>query len=237
MNLLAFDTSTESMSLAVKRSDGLVFKHTAVGGTKTSAQLIPEIMRLLKEAKLSLNLLNAIVISQGPGSFTGVRTACSVAQGLAYGAGILILPVPTLLAIAEEARFLYESEGPSFEVWALLDARMDQMYAARYLFDHGNWEEKRSPTLMQASDLDLSESFVLAGNVFETYGAELKTMTPEGANICYLSVLPTATALLRLAPVMIQKGFCVDPSQLLPLYVRDKVAKTTLERAEEKFRV
>lgn len=99
-NLLAFDTSTEQLSVAVQRGrDGQRFAHTGAGGAQASATLIPTVQALLAQAGLALGELQAIVFGRGPGSFTGLRTACSVAQGLAWGAGLPVLPVDTLLAV------------------------------------------------------------------------------------------------------------------------------------------
>src|SRR4051794_16897671 len=101
--ILAFDTSTETLSIAL--TDGRqTWQHTGAGGAKASAALIPAVLALLAEAGLRLAELDAIAFGAGPGSFTGLRTACSVAQGLAFGADVPVLPVDTLLAVAEEAR-------------------------------------------------------------------------------------------------------------------------------------
>ena len=104
MNLLAFDTSTDTVSIAVQAGDA-VWQHTGPGGSQASATLIPAIRSLLAQAGMSFSTLDAIVFGRGPGSFTGLRTACAVAQGLAFGArggaGVPVLPVDTLLAVAD----------------------------------------------------------------------------------------------------------------------------------------
>ena len=139
MNLLAFDTSTDTLSIAVQHADAVV-QHTGPGGAQASASLIPEVRRLLAEAGLSFDTLDAIVFGRGPGSFTGLRTACAVAQGLAFGArgglGVPVLPVDTLLALAEEAR---QQHGCT-QVVAVLDARMDEVYHAPYQYIDGAWQ-------------------------------------------------------------------------------------------------
>jgi tRNA threonylcarbamoyladenosine biosynthesis protein TsaB len=217
--LLAFDTSTETMFIAV--TDGQqTWQHTAEGGAKTSAALIPAIMALLKEADLTLQQLDAIVFGRGPGSFTGLRTACSVAQGLAFGAGnIQVLPVDTLLAVAEEARF---SSG-AIQIQAVLDARMGEVYTASYTYKDSVWDAISDIQLCKPADLQFEADFQLAGNCLEDSNR--------------ISALPTATAMLRLAPAMLAAGLGVPPDQALPLYVRDKVAQTTAERAALKLNV
>jgi tRNA threonylcarbamoyladenosine biosynthesis protein TsaB len=218
--LLAFDTSTETMFIAV--TDGKqTWQHTAEGGAKTSAALIPAIMALLKEANLTLPALDAIVFGRGPGSFTGLRTACSVAQGLAFGAGgIQVLPVDTLLAVAEEARF---SSG-SIHIQAVLDARMGEVYAASYAYKEGVWDAISDIQLCKPDQLQFEAGFSLAGNC-SVGGLE---------DASRIQALPTATAMLRLAPSMLAAGLGVSADQALPLYVRDKVAQTTAERADLK---
>ncbi len=125
--ILAFDTSTETMFIAV--TNGVqVWQHTGEGGAKTSATLIPAIMALMREANVRLADLDAIVFGRGPGSFTGLRTACSVAQGLAFGANVKVLPIDTLLAVAEDARL----EHGVNRILAILDARMGEVYSAAY---------------------------------------------------------------------------------------------------------
>ncbi len=222
MNLLAFDTSTERLSVALSFADSAgprLLSHEAEGGREASATLIPAAMGLLRDAGLALSALDAIVFGQGPGSFTGLRTACAVAQGLAFGVGRPVLPVETLLAVAEEAR---QAHGAT-RVLALLDARMDEVYAAAYVHDGQAWHREGPIRLGRPDDMALPAGFVLAGNAFEAYAHRL----PAGVR---LPALPTATALLRVAPGLMAAGAAVPAHEALPLYVRDKVAQTTEER-------
>lgn len=223
MKLLAFDTSTETMFIAV--TDGQqTWQHMAEGGAKTSAALIPAIMALLKEADLTLQQLDAIVFGRGPGSFTGLRTACSVAQGLAFGAGgIQVLPINTLLAVAEEARFISGKVANVTQIQAILDARMGEVYVASYAYQDGVWQVKSDIQLCKADQLQVEAGFSLAGNCLDEANRT--------------NALPTATAMLRLAPAMLAAGLGVAADQALPLYVRDKVAQTTAERAALKLNV
>jgi len=231
MKLLAFDTSTDVLSVALSDGDR-VWQHTGPGAALASSTLVPTILDLLAQAGLTLGALDALVFGRGPGSFTGLRTACSVAQGLALGAGIPVLPVDTLLALAEEARLQHAPQAGALQLTALLDARMDEMYVQRFAFDGAQWSSPAGCVLTRPEQLALGPAdTLLAGNVFGVYADRL----PAGAGALQrVMALPTATALLRLAPALLAAGHGVDAAQALPLYVRDKVALTTEERARVK---
>ena len=240
LKFLAFDTSTDRMSVAL--TDGArVWQHSGPGGALASTTLIPAILALLAESGLTLGQLDAIVFGRGPGSFTGLRTACSVAQGLAFGAnhgaGIPVLPIDTLMALAEEARF--QQAGPMaaadapLKVTALLDARMDEMYLQCYEFSSRQCRSIMDCTLIRPENLVPEPSTqLLAGNVFGVYAGRLPAAL---ASLPCVEAFPTATALLRLAPALAAAGLCVDAALALPLYVRDKVALTTEERAQARI--
>lgn len=216
--LLAFDTSTEALSIAVRHGDKLL-EHSGIGGAQSSSTLIPLIQQLLADAGLSLRELDAIAFGRGPGSFTGLRTACSVAQGLGFGAGVRLLPIDTLHAVAEEAHHRF---GVTRVVVAL-DARMDQVYTASY--DLGVELVASEAELLAPEAVAVPTGWALAGNAFAAYGDRL----PHAA--FRHEVLPTAAAMLRLAPALLAAGRTVAPAEAWPLYVRDKVAQTTEERA------
>ena len=239
LKFLAFDSSTDRLSIAV--TDGArVWQHSSPGGAQASTTLIPAILALLAESGLGLGALDAIAFGRGPGSFTGLRTACAVAQGLAFGAnhgaGIPVLPIDTLAAVAEEARFqrfgaMAESDAP-LSVTALLDARMDEMYVQRYEFRSGSCRPLKDCELIRPENLvPGAAAQLLAGNVFGVYAGRLPA---ELAGLDCIEAFPTATALLRLAPALATAGQCIEAAQALPLYVRDKVAQTTDERARIK---
>ncbi len=229
LSLLAFDTATEHLSVAVQTS-GRVWSHDAPGGALASSTLIPVILSLLDEAGIGLPDLDAIAFGRGPGAFTGLRSACSVAQGLAFGAGKPVLPIDSLLAVAEDARV--QGAGP--EVWVLMDARMDEIYAARYRWNGAVWHTLVPPRLAQPQALNRewadSAPAWLAGNAIDVFGERL---TVAGAACCP-HALPRARALLSLATAAWARGLAVDAALALPLYVRDKVAQTIDERAAAK---
>ena len=210
------------MSIAVANGAQL-WHHSGQGGALASSALIPAIQALLAEAGLGLRELDAIAFGHGPGSFTGLRTACSVAQGLAFGAGVPVLGMDTLMAVAEQAR----QQAGCTQVLAVLDARMDEVYAGAYEFAQGAWTRRGEFSLDKPEALSLPAGWSLAGNAFDAYGARL----PAGPRV---ACRPDAAALVRLAPALLASGCAVPADQALPLYIRDKVAQTTDERAAVK---
>jgi len=262
LRLLAIETSTDTVSVALGSGSpgGPCWQHTGPGAAQASLTLLPVIGSLLAQAGWQLTKLDALVFARGPGSFTGLRTACAVVQGLAYGVrgagrpdGLPVLPVDTLAALAEEARFLQAEAGlpAPRRIAALLDARMGEMYVAAYRCTGGALVEQQPPRLCAPQDLagwwrsawpddaapdedlnvatsrDGANDDLLAGNVFEAYGAQFTDLPGRRQ-----PALPTARALLRLAPAALAAGAAVSAHQALPLYVRDKVAQTTAEREQ-----
>ena len=246
---LALETSTDTLSLAVARG-AQTWTHTSAGGALTSTHMIPQTLALLKEAGLALTDLQAVVFGRGPGAFTGLRTACSVAQGLAFGANLSVLPIDTLLTLAEEARAASVASGlePVTRVLSVMDARMEQVYVAAYEFTpnatdasseanplQGTWRCAQAPELHSPESLhwpaDWSQdSLIAAGNAWPVYAGRW----PAALTAPQLMALPTAAALLRLAPAAWAAGEAVPPEEALPLYIRDKVAQTTDERMQIK---
>ncbi|MBS0448779.1 MAG: tRNA (adenosine(37)-N6)-threonylcarbamoyltransferase complex dimerization subunit type 1 TsaB [Proteobacteria bacterium] len=224
--LLALDTATERMSLALAR-DGQAWTHEAAGGATASATLIPAVQGLLARAGLLLRDLDAIAFGRGPGAFTGLRTACSVAQGLALGANKPVLPVDTLLALAEDAR----DDAQDIDLWSLMDARMDEIYAAHYAYADGAWRVVEAPMLVRPEALNArwraQPPQIVAGNAVRAYGARLDLRAARRIP----EAMPHAAAMLRIAGALWERGGAVDAAAALPLYVRDKVAQTTAERA------
>jgi len=229
MKLLAIDTSTEHLSIALQAGGSSApLIHTGEGGAKSSTELIPQIQRLMAQAGLRFDQLDAIAFGAGPGAFTGLRTACAVAQGLAFGASVPVLPIDTLLALAEDARHQLNHTGP-LTVTAVLDARMDEVYTACYFYDGRRWLQIKGYSLIRPEELQWETGSLLAGNAFAVYPERL----PQTDHPPVLA-LPTAAAMLRLAPALLAAGGAVPAAQALPHYIRDKVAQTTLEREAAK---
>ena len=226
VSLLAFDTSTERMSLALSLG-GRAWTHEAAGGKEASASLLPAILSLLERAGAGLDDLDAIAYGRGPGAFTGLRTACSVAQGLGLGAGKRVIGIDTLLGIAEDAR----AGRPQWQGWATLDARMDEIYAAHYGFADGRWQALVEPCLTAPEALNqrwqAESPRAVAGNALTAFAGRLQAGPAE----CSPQAGPRASALLWLAAQAWEQGLATDAADALPLYVRNQVAQTTAERA------
>lgn len=249
LRLLALETSTDTLSVALGSGvrGAPLWQHTGPGGAQASATLLPLVQTLLTQAGWTLHSLDAVVFGRGPGSFTGLRTACAVAQGLAYGVqnpsqpdGLPVLAVDTLLALAEAARQALQEAGDLVPgvIVALLDARMDELYVAPYAHTAEGLSPLAPPRLCAPQDLGaylaqclpadagLAEGrCLLAGNVFAAYADRLAHVPGQR-----LPALPSASALLRLAPGLLATGAATAARDALPLYVRDKVAQTTVER-------
>lgn len=250
---LAIETSTDMLSLAITSTQGdtsEVWGHTSQGGAKSSQLVLPEIVRLMEEAQIRFTDLTAVVFGKGPGSFTGLRTACSVAQGLAFGAGVPVLPIDTLLAVAEDARYqsaqqlqqqtqqqkqLEQLPEEAQRFFVAMDARMDQVYTAAYEW-RSEWQCVQAPSVLSPEDICVPTEwkdldFTTVGNAWDTFA----TRWPTTLSVKHMHAMPTAQALLRLAPVAFEQGLAVPPEQALPIYIRDKVAQTTQEREQLKL--
>ena len=226
--LLVLDTSTETLHLAL--ADG-VRQHvrSLPGGAQASAALMPGLLQLLAEAGLALRELDAIGVGRGPGAFTGVRAACAVTQGLAFGAGLPVLALDSLMAVAEDAR----REGAGAELWVAVDARMGEAYAARYRHEAGAWHTLETPALHDPAAL--ARRIAEAGDAAtQVAGSSLRAHAEGWAPLAaarWPDAAPRGAALLALAEAAWARGERLDAAQALPLYVRDKVAQTSAERA------
>ena len=260
---LAIETSTDILSLAIASTQGdssEVWTHTSQGGAQSSQLVLPEIVRLMDGAQIGFTDLTAVVFGKGPGSFTGLRTACSVAQGLAFGAGVPVLPIDTLLAVAEDARdqsFQQQQQQKHHQTqhqtqhqqleqleqlpeqtqrfFIAMDARMDQVYTAAYEW-RSEWQCVQAPSVQSPEDICLPTEwkdldFTTVGNAWDAFATRWSTTL----SVKHMHATPTAQALLRLAPIAFEQGLAVLPEQALPIYIRDKVAQTTQEREQLKL--
>ena len=226
--VLAFDTSTEKLALGLQASQD-AYTHVAAGGAQASATLLPQVQAMLERAGLRYGDIDAVAFGRGPGAFTGLRTSCAVAQGLGFGLNRPLLPIDSLLIVAEDARM--QAGLDDADVAVAMDARMDEVYAARYRWQGRGWQVLQAPGLYTLAALAASWAGggwdVLAGSALAAFGPRL-ALPPGGLRIERED--DRAAALLRLAVRAAQAGEGVDAAAALPLYLRDRVALTTLER-------
>jgi tRNA threonylcarbamoyladenosine biosynthesis protein TsaB len=244
--LLALDTSTEFCSVALLHavasrdgkhlSDPLAevavwVRHEATGAV-SSTRLLPAIGEVLAEAGLALADCDAIAFGSGPGSFTGLRTATGVAQGLAFGLDIPVVPVGTLLVCAESARL---HDPAATRVLSALDARMDEAYWADYEWDavQSDWRTLQSASLDAPERIAAPATpFTLAGNAAAAFGTRLSAAA--AARSIDAEALPHALPLAHAALRAFRAGRTLRADEAAPEYVRNKVAQTTAERLAAK---
>ncbi len=223
MNLLALETSTRLLSVALWR-DGEVLVRSADHAHGGSELILPWVNQLLAEAGLDLAALDGIAFGAGPGGFTGLRLACGVAQGLAFGADLPVLGVCSLEALA--------LESGAARVYACLDARMNEVYSAAYEVSDDVPREVLAPAVTPPALAPLPPDGVWTGggDGFAAYGALLGERLGSSIASVRETLLPTASAVARLAAPRLAAGEGIDAALARPLYVRDKVAFTTAER-------
>ncbi|MEB0022314.1 tRNA (adenosine(37)-N6)-threonylcarbamoyltransferase complex dimerization subunit type 1 TsaB [Actimicrobium sp. CCI2.3] len=220
--ILAIDTSSESASVALLHGSA-VLSRLAIGPQTHSQTLLPMVQQVLQEAGLGLADCSAIAFGAGPGSFTGVRTACGAAQGLAFGVDRPVVAVSTLEAMALAC---HEQTGAG-AVLAMLDARMGEVYWAQYRFTP-TCEIVIAPCL-SAPDRVLPIGAVTAcGNGVSAYAAQFATrlfMQDARADL-----MPHAAQIGSLARLALAAGLQVAARDAQPIYLRNKIALTTAER-------
>jgi tRNA threonylcarbamoyladenosine biosynthesis protein TsaB len=227
VRVLALDAATEACSVALLH-DGEMIGRSIEAGKVHSQHILAMVAELLSEAQISLAMLDGIAASIGPGAFTGVRISVAVAQGLAFGAGLGVAPVTTLEALA-----LQVLAGENGRAIACLDARMGEVYWGCFAADAA-----RGLIATSVAAVGAPQSVSLAGNltargigrgfsVYPTLAALPGVIIdPQAAR-----ALPNAREIARLGALRLGQGGALDPADLKPLYIRDKVALTEAERA------
>ena len=223
--ILAIDTSTQLASVALLR-DGKITARESSGVQTHSQMILPLLQELLAEAGIKLSQCDAIAFGAGPGSFTGVRTACGVAQGLAFGANLPVVSVGTLEAMVEACR---EVAGAN-DVLAVLDAQMGEVYWAQYRLLDAHWLSVIPPTLSAPSAVMPQGDVIACGNGLLSYAPAFAERTfMQGA---LPEIMPHAKQVARLGLQAFKQGRAVNARDAQPVYLRNKVAFTTAERVE-----
>ena len=223
MNLFAVETSTELCSVALLRGSEL-FVEEVLAGNRHAELLVGLVERLFSRVRLRPADMDAFAFGQGPGAFTGIRIACGLAQGMAFGADRPVVPVPSLLALAEQS-----NEG---RVVAGLDARMGEAYLAAYARNGADWDEVIAPRLATEGALPPLPGrggWVATGSGFDTH-PWLREAYRDAVVMRLEGDLPRAGAVARIAARRFVRGGAIPAEQAAPLYLRDKVALTTEER-------
>jgi tRNA threonylcarbamoyladenosine biosynthesis protein TsaB len=219
MNLLALESSTHACSVALACGGALYERHVVEAKAHTRL-LIPMIRETLQEAQFELSDLDAIVLGNGPGSFIGMRIAASVAQGLAYGSGLGIVPVSSLAAVAAEA--FQQTHGD--RVLVAQDAHMNEVYLQSFARGEGGLPRACGDTILQpVARIESLGTTDAAGAGWHRY-PELLQLNSD----CIASVLdvqfPRASFLLGSGAALVREGAITEARDLVPDYVRSKVA-------------
>ena len=223
MKILAFDTSTEYCSTAL-RHDGGIVKREVFAQRQHSELLLPMIQDTLTEAGLRLSDLDGLAFGAGPGSFTGLRIACGVAQGLAFATGLPVIGISTLEAIAQQ--------DAHDKIIVAMDARMGEIYHAAFVREAGRWRTISKPVLCQpqlAPELSGSH-WIGCGSGFDCYDSILSECYGQRLAQIQYGRYPHAREIATLASLRDNGDFHTDPALAMPVYIRNKVALKESER-------
>lgn len=217
MKLLAFDTATEACTVMIC-SDGTSYERVEYG-QRRAERLLVLVDEVLAEAGLALSRLDAIAFGRGPGSFTGLRISAAVAQGLAFGADLPVVPVSSLAALAQGA--------DASRVLAAVDARMQQVYWAAYERGADGLVELRGAEVVVAPTavpLPAGAGWVGAGSGWDRYAPALQARLGACVQHWQANCYPQARGVAALGAAAFNAGKAVGPEQALPVYIRDNVA-------------
>ncbi|MGL5294077.1 MAG: tRNA (adenosine(37)-N6)-threonylcarbamoyltransferase complex dimerization subunit type 1 TsaB [Aeromonas sp.] len=221
LKILAVDTATEACSAALLVGDKQFCRWEEAPRDHTR-KILPMVQAVLDEAGISLSDLDAIAFGRGPGSFTGVRIGISVAQGLAFGAGVPLIGISTLAAMAQGAYRV----GGAEQILTAIDARMNEVYFGRYGLKEGRMqliadEVVSDPAALVTARGTLAGQVTVVGTGFETYREALRDLADE---LVVSEVrFPAAQDMLVLAKAAWLAGEAVPVEQATPVYLRDKV--------------
>lgn len=227
MKILAVDTATEACSAALL-IDGVINERYQLAPKEHTRLILPMIDDLMREAGLKPQQLDAVAFGCGPGSFTGVRIATGIIQGIALGADLPVVPVSTLAALAQD----YFDGNQENLAYTAMDARMGEIYWGVYQRNvQGFAELIGQETVTPADQIEFPERVgVGVGSGWSAYRHELMSRMPGLVELCVPDLLPRAGAIARLAEWGFKQGGAVAVEQAMPVYLRDKVAKKESER-------
>lgn len=224
MKILAFDTSTEACAVGVSVG-GELYEHFSIPEKKQTQILLPIIEELLQQAGLTLSDLDAIAYGQGPGAFTGVRLAVSVAQGLGFSTGVAVMGVSTLAAVAQHANTKHDAR----KVLVAMDARMGEVYFASYDFNHSGLLERQSEEqVISLKDISLPQdgTWVAVGTGWDEYPDDKPNGYSSRVSKNLATLHPDAASLVKLAKIVVKNKQTIPAEQAIPVYLRNDVVRT-----------
>jgi tRNA threonylcarbamoyladenosine biosynthesis protein TsaB len=230
MKLLALDTATEACSVSLAIGAARIDRYIELERGHAE-QILPMVESVLAEGGIALGDLDAIAFGRGPGGFTGVRLAASVVQGLAYGAGLGVVPISNLAAVARQVAGI---EPEATKVLVANDARMREVYWSHYALSTDDRtprpstdEQVSPPASVTLPTHAPGERWVAAGRGLRVW-PELADRCRSAGALLHAELLPRAADILELARPLAERGQVLDPTQALPVYVRDRVAEPAM---------
>ena len=233
MKILAIETATEACSAALL-VDGRTIERHRLAPREHNRLILPMVESVLAEAGLAVQQLDALVFGRGPGSFTGVRIAAGVVQGIAFGADLPVVPVSTLAALAEDAL----AETGMGRAYACIDARMGEVYWGVYGRGVRGYAELLGEEAVLPAELVVfpeDSGGVGIGSGWSTYGAALRERLGRRALAVLADRFPRAGTIARLGAEAFRQGVSLAPEQALPVYIRDNVAKKPILNSPETY--
>jgi tRNA threonylcarbamoyladenosine biosynthesis protein TsaB len=231
LTILAIETSSELASCALLCGETIHSRDSS--GVRTHSQsILPMVQSLLDAAGIKLADCDAIAYGSGPGSFTGVRTACGIAQGLGFGAGLPLVPVVTLEAMALACQQRYGGQ----DILAVLDARMGEVYWGQYRFSPAAADGSSAlqtvlaPALSAPEDVRPQGEVSACGNGLEAYAPAFAAHGFDERR--HADIMPHAIQVAQLARLGFAAGVRLAPADAQPLYLRNKIAFTSAERQQ-----
>jgi len=230
--ILAIDTATEACSAALY-IDGVITEQFKIAPREHTQLILGMIEALLDQSGIKVGELDALAFGRGPGSFTGVRIATGIVQGLAFASDLPVIPVSTLAALAQQA---YDNHQQA-HVLAAIDARMGEIYWACYVKDENNLmrlseTEQVSPAESVVLTAGLSKFWCGTGSGWDSYKDQLKNILSDQVTEIYQDELPRSSSIVKLAADAFQRGEAIEASQALPVYLRNNVAKKKGEQSK-----
>lgn len=230
MRLLALDTATDACSAALL-IDGDIEQDLRIAPREHARLLLPMIDELLAKAGVTPAQLDAVAFGRGPGSFTGLRIAAAITQGIALGLGIPVVPVSTLAALAQSVM----REMNKDQVLPALDARMQEVYWAAYRRDDAGLARLQGDEMVcapAAVPRPPPGRWVGAGSGWAAYGEALRQRCGEAVAGVLPECRPQARDIALLAAPVVAGGEALPPELALPVYLRDQVAEKPVARGE-----